>query len=88
MEGGTLEVAVANPAPLLDPGDLPFLFERFWRKDPARTGSLHAGLGLSLAKAFAELLGLSLTAELDSGKRLVLRLRGPELARAHGNLAV
>jgi signal transduction histidine kinase len=71
---GKLEVAVANPAPLLDPGDLPFLFDRFWRKDPARTGFLHAGLGLPLAKAFAELLGLSLTAGLDSGKRLVLRL--------------
>ncbi len=85
---GTLEVTVANPAPLLGPEDLPFLFERFWRKDPARTGSLHAGLGLPLAKAFAELLGLSLTAELDPGKRLVLRLWGPELARAHGNLAV
>lgn len=74
---GTLEIEIANPAPLLEPADLPLLFERFWRKDPARADSLHAGLGLPLAQAFAELLGLGLTAELDGGSRLVLRLRGP-----------
>lgn len=67
------EITVANPAPLLEPGDVPHLFERFWRKDAARTGSLHAGLGLPLARAFAELLGLDLTAEIDSEGRLVLR---------------
>ncbi|HEX6899815.1 MAG TPA: ATP-binding protein [Thermoanaerobaculia bacterium] len=72
---GKLEVAVANPAPLLQPGDLPLLFERFWRKDSARADALHAGLGLPLAKAFADLLGYALTAELDGG-RLVLRLHG------------
>ena len=73
---GTLDVAIANPAPRLEPGDLPLLFERFWRKDPARSDSLHAGLGLPLAKAFAELLGLRLTADLEKDGRLVLRLRG------------
>lgn len=77
VAGRKLEVAVANPAPLLESNDLPFLFERFWRKDAARADSLHAGLGLPLAKAFADLLGLELTAELDAGGRLVLRLRGP-----------
>lgn len=64
-------VAVANPAPLLTPEDLPHLFERFWRKDAARTGSLHAGLGLPLAKAFAELLGWEITAELVGGELVV-----------------
>jgi two-component system sensor histidine kinase QseC len=73
---GTLEVEVANPAPGLGPEDLPFLFERFWRKDSARTDSLHAGLGLSLARSFAELLGLRLTARLDAQGRLALRLAG------------
>ena len=47
------------------------------RPCPARTDSLHAGLGLSLAKLFAELLGFGLTAELDGGRRLVFRLLGP-----------
>jgi signal transduction histidine kinase len=74
LKDGKWEVTIANPAPLLEPGDLPLLFERFWRKDPARADALHAGLGLPLAKAFAELLGLALTAELDAGGRLVLRL--------------
>lgn len=68
-------IAVGNPAPLLEPGDPPHLFERFWRKDAVRTGSLHAGLGLPLARAFAELMGLDLTAGMDPEGRLVVRIR-------------
>ncbi len=66
-------IAVGNPAPLLEPEDLPHLFERFWRKDAARTGSLHAGLGLPLARAFAELLGWEISVELEGG-RVVVRV--------------
>ena len=64
-------IMVANPAPLLEPGDLPHLFERFWRKDAARTGSLHAGLGLPLAKACAEVLGWGVGAEVEGGGLVV-----------------
>lgn len=75
--GKPIEITVANPAPLLAPEDLPRLFEPFWRKDAARTGTLHSGLGLPLAKAFAELLGLRLTADLGNDQQLTLRLQGP-----------
>lgn len=64
---------ISNPAPALEADDLPRLFDRFWRKDPARTGSLHAGLGLSLVRVFAELLEIRVEPRLDRG-HLVLRL--------------
>ena len=77
VDGGTLEITIANPAPLLDPADLPHLFDRFWRKDAARTNGRHAGLGLALARSFATLLGFDLTARLGPGRQLELRLLGP-----------
>ena len=77
VNGGTLEITVANPAPHLTAADLPHLFERFWRKDAARTNGGHAGLGLALARSFATLLGFDLTSRLGPGQRLELRLMGP-----------
>lgn len=72
-------LSVTNPAPELEPEDVAKLFDRFWRKEAARTGGLHAGLGLSLARAFAKTMGWSLTALLDNG-RLTMELRGKSIA--------
>jgi hypothetical protein len=52
------------------------MFERFWRKDLARSSSEHSGIGLSVARAFAHTLHLSLDAELGPGGLLRMRL-GP-----------
>jgi two-component system sensor histidine kinase QseC len=68
---------VANTVHDLEASDVPRLFDRFWRKDPARSGGEHTGLGLPLAKSFAELLGLSLKASLTAEGELLLILRGP-----------
>jgi signal transduction histidine kinase len=69
---------VSNPTDNLRADDLPRLFERFWRKDGARTGGgAHAGLGLALAKSLAEQLGCELTASLDSAGVVTMTLRGP-----------
>lgn len=54
--------------------DVEQMFERFWRKEVSRTGNRHAGLGLSLARAFAQAMGWTLTAELRDGGWLVFRL--------------
>jgi len=56
---------IRNPAPNLVESDLTHLFERFWQKDAARTGGKNAGLGLSLVKAFALLLNLELSVQLE-----------------------
>lgn len=58
-------LSVSNATENLTGEDVPRLFERFWRKDAARSSSNHAGLGLALSKAYAAALGLELRAELN-----------------------
>ena len=71
-------VRVANPTDQLDPTDVEKLFDRFWRKEAARSGGgQHVGLGLPLARTFAAAMGWTLTAALEPGRRLVFTLAGP-----------
>ncbi len=72
------QISVSNTTDNLTADDLPHLFERFWRKDPARSSSTHTGLGLALCKAYADALGLDLRVELAHG---ILRFElGPAAA--------
>ncbi len=64
---------VANSAGDLSAADVARLFDRFWRKEAARSGGLHAGLGLNLARTFATAMGWRLEASLEDG-RLVFQL--------------
>ncbi len=73
---GGASLSVSNDAPGLSPDDLERLFERFWRRDPSRSGGTHVGLGLPLARSFARALSGDLAASLDDG-RLVMTLRLP-----------
>lgn len=73
---GTAHLEVSNRAPQLTQEDLPSMFTRFWRKDPARAGGDHSGLGLALARSLAELLGFALSAQLSAEGRLTVRLSG------------
>jgi two-component system sensor histidine kinase QseC len=75
--GERFRLEVANPAGDLGREDLAHMFERFWRRDRARTGSDHVGLGLALSRSFARVLGLELEAELDEGGVLTMSLHGP-----------
>jgi len=73
------QLSVANSVDDLSPDDLPHLFQRFWRKDPARSSSEHSGLGLALAKAYAGVLGLELRAELTDTKEITFVLSGAKV---------
>ncbi len=73
-DNGCLALRVLNTTDSLEERDLPHLFERFWRKDAARTADGHTGLGLSLARVFAQALGCELTAGFAGPARLVLTL--------------
>jgi signal transduction histidine kinase len=71
-----LRLSVANRAEHLGIDDLPRLFDRFWRKDPARTGGYHAGLGLTLVKAYAEQLELKIDVALEPEQVFRITLSG------------
>ncbi len=74
-DAAAAELSFCNPAGDVTAEDLPHLFERLWRKDPARSGGEHAGLGLPLSRALAQALGASLTARLGADGVLVMGLR-------------
>ncbi len=70
-------IRVGNSAPELEMANLPQLFERFWRKEAARTGGRHLGLGLPLAREMASALGWALTADLRADQWLSFTLAIP-----------
>ena len=64
-------LTVGNPAPDLAPEDIDFLFERFWRKNTAREGGSHSGLGLAIVETAVRLLGGTCGATLKKGNLLI-----------------
>lgn len=77
VEASPGRLLVSNPAPDLSPADLDHLFERFWRKDGARSGYGHSGLGLSIVKACVSLLGGTCQATLSPDRRFGVEVTLP-----------
>jgi two-component system sensor histidine kinase MprB len=82
--GGEVEVAVRNGeltvrdhGPGIDEGDLPYIFDRFYRAPSAR-GLPGSGLGLAIVRQVAEAHGGEVVAERveGGGTRMTLRLNG------------
>jgi two-component system sensor histidine kinase QseC len=71
---GASSVSVSNRAETLEPGDLAVMFDRFWRKDEARGDGHHVGLGLSVVRALADLLGIEIATRLDPDRTFHLTL--------------
>jgi signal transduction histidine kinase len=68
VRGREIVVAVVDDGPGVRPEDLPHLFERFWRGDPARRRSRGgSGLGLTIARHIVEAHGGQVWAELAPG---------------------
>jgi signal transduction histidine kinase len=80
VDEGHLRLQIRNRASALVPDDMDKLFDRFWRKDAARTeAGRHTGLGLSVSRQCARMLGGSITAELTDGGSLAMTLDLPPL---------
>ena len=72
----SFNLEISNLVSNLSDADVSHLFDRFWRKEPSRTGSQHSGLGLALARTISCRLGYSLTASLSDQHLLTLNLSG------------
>jgi signal transduction histidine kinase len=68
---GEATVRVTNAVDGLRREDVASLFERFWRKDTARTEGVHAGIGLAVAREVARRLGGRIQGEM-AGDALVM----------------
>ena len=64
---GGVEIIVADSGAGLSPADLPFIFDRFWRGDRARTRGSGVGLGLPIARRLVEAHGGRITADSALG---------------------
>ena len=72
-----MAVTVADTGRGIPSEHLPYLFDAFYRADPARTpGDQHSGLGLRIARGLAQAHGGELSIESEEGKgtRAVLTL--------------
>jgi signal transduction histidine kinase len=80
QEDGAVVFTVADTGIGIAPGDLPHIFDRFWRADPARsrTGDRPGtGLGLAITKWIAEAHGGSITVQSRPGRGSVFTVRLP-----------
>jgi signal transduction histidine kinase len=78
LDGAQLSIRVADTGEGIPADDLPFVFDRFWRGDRARThrDGTGSGLGLSIASQLVQAHGGTLTvqSELGKGTEFVIRL--------------
>ncbi len=80
-DNGAVVVTVRDTGIGIAPGDLPHIFERFWRADPARsrTGDRPGtGLGLAITKWIAEAHGGSITVHSRPGRGTMFVVRLPK----------
>jgi signal transduction histidine kinase len=71
------EVIVENSGEPLSEEELENIFKRFYRRDEAREGGRHWGVGLSLVRSIAGLLGIQTEATSRQGIALSLKLSIP-----------
>jgi len=87
----TLEISIADTGEGIAPEDLPHIFERFWRADPARARSRigdeerlagSTGLGLSVTQSLVEAQGGRIRVESTPGQGTVFRFTLPLVEHA------
>ncbi|MCC7132574.1 MAG: HAMP domain-containing protein, partial [Gemmatimonadales bacterium] len=80
---GTVQLVVRDTGIGIAAGDLPHIFDRFWRADPARardTEGTGTGLGLAITKWIAEVHGGSISVQSRPGKGTVFTVSLPRSA--------
>lgn len=68
---------VINKTDHLSHEDVPYIFDRFWRKDKSRSDfDTHSGLGLSVVKSIAQALQINLNASIDENSIFKIQISG------------
>jgi signal transduction histidine kinase len=82
--GRTAKLSVADTGPGIDPGDVPSIFDRFFRADRARgRDEAHgAGLGLSICKSVIEAHGGTIRCESDLGEGTTMIVEYPAISES------
>jgi two-component system sensor histidine kinase MprB len=78
------ELQVRDHGPGIDPADLPYVFDRFWRA-PAARGMPGSGLGLSIVRQVADTHGATVTAELPGSGGTLMRFKFPNSENLTGS---
>ncbi|MBO4297889.1 MAG: HAMP domain-containing protein [Clostridia bacterium] len=65
---GRVYVGVKDTGAGIDPADMPYIWERFYKADKSRMRTTGTGLGLSIAKLVCELMDGSITASSEPGR--------------------
>ncbi len=76
-DAGRVAIAVRNTGEGIRAEDLPHIFERFYRGDPARTRQNGAGLGLAIARSIAQAHGAEIEVESEPGQGAVFSVKLP-----------
>jgi two-component system sensor histidine kinase BaeS len=76
-DGETVCLTVRDTGPGIAPEELPLIFERFYRRDKARTANGESGLGLPIAKSLVETHGGTLTAASPPGEGAMFTITLP-----------
>lgn len=72
-----MRILVKDTGQGIPPEDLPFIFDRFWRRDKSRSDRTFSGLGLSIAKQLTLALGGTTEVESAAGLGSTLMIEIP-----------
>ncbi len=72
-----IHLLVSDNGKGIPPDALPYIFDRFYRADPAREHESESGLGLAIAKSIVEAHGGKISAESVSGTGTTIRIELP-----------
>jgi two-component system sensor histidine kinase QseC len=80
LRGDRCLLTVQNHAGPLAEQDIAHVFEPFWRKDSARSGTEHAGLGLALVRGYCDVMGAKVSACLIKSNIFSIEFEFPAAA--------
>ena len=76
-DGRFVELSVRDDGAGIEPKDLPYIWERFYKADKSRMRTKGTGLGLAIARKVVELMGGTIGVQSEVGKGSVFTLRLP-----------